>query len=170
MAMNEAVTPDNITALRVKIGVGKMEFAKLLGTDSSTIRRWELHGAKPQPEYRRALRRLMEEHGIIPREDAQPVKMVTASNLTTLEQYAASMVMALISLKTLGSFGLAGFNSGLLEEDETETAKTIAWELRRLMELYNRHLSEILDRTNMTKEQIMASVASLDSTNNTNNK
>ena len=166
MAMNEAITPDNITALRKKMGIGKLEFAKLLGADSSSIRRWELHGATPQPEYRRALRRLMEEHGITSSEKTQPLKMVTATNLKTLEQYAASMVMALISLKTLGSFGLAGFNSGLLEEDETETAKTIAWELRRLMELYNRHLSEILERSGMTKEQIMASVASLETTNN----
>lgn len=165
MTVNDAITQENIIALRAKLGLTKIAFGNLIGADDSSVARWETKGAVPSPNSRRALRRLMQENGMIESEPAPSVRMVSASSLKTLEQYAASMVMALISLKTLGSFGLAGFNSGLLEEDEIETAKTIAWELRRLMELYNRHLSEILERTDMTKEQIMASVTTLDPNN-----
>ena len=162
MAIGDEITAENIISLRAKLKMTHEEFGALLSVNKSTCRKWATQGTKPNPIQRRLLKKLMEENGIVSKSDSPAVRMVTPSNLKTLEQYAASMVMALISLKTLAGFGLAGVNTGFLSQDEEETAKTIAWELRRLMELYNRHLSEILERTEMTKEEIMASVSSLE--------
>ena len=83
------------------------------------------------------------------------IQFVNAEELQTLEQYGASLLSSLISLKTLESFHIAAFNKGLLDEDEAETGKTICWEIQRLVALYKTQIENVLDRTELNEEQIL---------------
>lgn len=80
---------------------------------------------------------------------------VHAKDMKTLEQYGASLISSLISLKTLESFHLQAFSKGLLDEDELETGKTICWELQRLILLYKTQIQNVLDRTALNSDQVM---------------
>ena len=71
------------------------------------------------------------------------IQFVNAEELQTLEQYGASLLSSLISLKTLESFHIAAFNKGLLDEDEAETGKTICWEIQRLVALYKTQIENV---------------------------
>lgn len=89
------------------------------------------------------------------------VKFVNAQDLTTLEEYGAALLSSMISLRTLESFHIAAFQKGLLQEDEAETSKTICWELRRLMSLYKTQTENILQRTELSEEDILQNLKAL---------
>ncbi len=89
------------------------------------------------------------------------VSFVNADELETLEQYGASLLSAMISLRTLESFHIAAFNKGLLDEDESETGKTICWEIHRLVALYKTQIEHVLDRTELKEEEILLSLKSM---------
>ena len=86
------------------------------------------------------------------------ITFVNAEDLEDLEQYAAALVSSTISLKTLEGFHIAAFNKGLLDEDEAETAKTILWEIQRLLKLYKTQIENVLDRTEIDEQQIIQSL------------
>lgn len=89
------------------------------------------------------------------------IKFVNANSLSCLEEYGASLLTGLYSLKTLEAFHLSAFNKGLLDEDEAETGKTICWEIHRLMALYKTQIENVLDRTNLKEEDILSSLKSM---------
>ncbi len=93
--------------------------------------------------------------------EMRDIQFVSAEELTTLEDYGASLLSSLISLKTLESFHIAAFNKGLLDDDEAETGKTICWELQRLIALYKTQIENILDRTDLKEEEILQSLKSM---------
>lgn len=71
-------------------------------------------------------------------------KLVSPDKLESAEQYANSLVTAVLSLQTLEAFEIQAYKKGLLDEDETETSKTIIWELKRLMGLYKTQLDLVV--------------------------
>lgn len=83
------------------------------------------------------------------------IQFVDSKDVKTLEQYAASLLSGMISLKTLESFHLVAFKKGLLDEDEQETGKTICWEIQRLLSLYQNQINHVLDRTNLDEKDII---------------
>lgn len=89
------------------------------------------------------------------------VQFVNAEKLETLEQYGASLLSSIISLKTLQGFHIAAFNKGILDEDEAETGKTICWEINRLLALYRTQVENILERTELSEEQVLESLRKL---------
>ncbi len=89
------------------------------------------------------------------------IKFVSAEELETLEDYGASLVSGMVTLKTLESFHIAAFNKGLLEEDEAETGKTLCWEIRRLLQLYRTQMENILDRTEINEEMVINNLRSM---------
>lgn len=89
------------------------------------------------------------------------IKFVNAEDLSSLEDYGAALLSSMISLRTLESFHIAAFNKGLLEEDEAETGKTICWEIRKLMSLYKTQVENILDRTELSEEDILQSLKAM---------
>jgi len=89
------------------------------------------------------------------------VKFVNAEDLSTLEEYGAALLSSMISLRTLESFHIAAFNKGLLDDDEAETGKTICWEIHRLMALYKTQIENILDRTELSEEEVLKSLKSM---------
>lgn len=91
----------------------------------------------------------------------EEIRFVSAGELKTIEDYAAALLSGMISLKTLASFHLHAESKGLLETDEVETAKTIIWEIRRLINIYKTQVDSVLERTEVTHEQIMKSLASM---------
>ena len=89
------------------------------------------------------------------------IQFVSAESLETLEQYGASLVSAMITLRTLESFHIAAFNKGILKEDEAESGKTICWEIRRLIQMYKTQMENILDRTEINEEQVITSLKAM---------
>ena len=89
------------------------------------------------------------------------IKFVNAEDLSSLEEYGAALLSSLISLKTLESFHIAAFNKGLLDEDESETGKTICWEIHRLIALYKTQIENVLDRTDLSEEQVLQSLKAM---------
>lgn len=83
------------------------------------------------------------------------IHFVTADEIETLEQYAASLVTAIISVRSLEAFQINAFKRGLFKQDEEECSKTICWELRRLMNLYLQQMQSVLDRTELTEKEIL---------------
>jgi len=83
------------------------------------------------------------------------IKFVNAKDLTCLEEYGAALLSSMISLKTLESFHIAAFNKGLLDEDESETGKTICWEIQRLISLYKTQIENVLERTGLQEQDVL---------------
>ncbi len=83
------------------------------------------------------------------------ISFVNASELETLEHYGASLLSAIISLRTLESFHLVAFSKGILDEDESETGKTICWEIQRLLALYKTQIENVMDRTELKEDEIL---------------
>lgn len=89
------------------------------------------------------------------------IKFVNAEDLNSLEDYGAALLSSLISLKTLEAFHIVAFNKGLLDEDEAETGKTICWEIQRLIALYKTQIENVLDRTNLSEEEVLKSLKAI---------
>ncbi len=56
------MTPEEIAALRLKIGVTQEKFAHLIGTTAVTVNRWENGVFKPSRLYVRELKDLRRDH------------------------------------------------------------------------------------------------------------
>lgn len=89
------------------------------------------------------------------------IELVSANKLKTLEEYGASLLSGIISLKTLEAFHIHAFKKGLLDEDEQETGKTICWELQRLITLYRTQIDHILDRTELNEQAVIDGLAKM---------
>ena len=89
------------------------------------------------------------------------IRFVNAEELESIEEYGASLVSGMITLKTLESFHIAAFNKGILKEDEAETGKTLCWEIRRLLLLYKTQMENVLERTEIDEETILTNLRSL---------
>lgn len=89
------------------------------------------------------------------------IKFVNAEELSTLEEYGTALLSSLISLKTLEAFHIAAFNKGILDEDEAETGKTIVWEIHRLIALYKTQIENVLDRTELNQDDVIAGLKAM---------
>ena len=83
------------------------------------------------------------------------IRFVSADELSTLEDYAASLVSGLVTINSLGKFHAIADSKGLLSEDESELCKTIIWELSRLIRLYQTQATNVLERTEITAEDML---------------
>lgn len=89
------------------------------------------------------------------------MKFVSADELETLEQYGAAILSSMISLRTLEQFHISAFQKGILDTDEEECAKTICWELHRLMALYQKQVEHICDRTELDEKTVLDNLKAL---------
>ena len=88
-------------------------------------------------------------------------QFVNAKDLKTLEQYGAALLSSMISIRTLEAFNIEAMKKGLLNEDELETAKTICWELQRLMALYKTQIGHITERTELDEKAVIATLTEM---------
>jgi len=70
---------------------------------------------------------------------------VDEKNLNTLEDLAVLLTSGILSLNTLHNQQVRSVEIGIMPEDLMERANTIAWDLRRLMNIYHEHLNSVLD-------------------------
>lgn len=89
------------------------------------------------------------------------LQFLDAEKIHSLEQYAASLLTSMISLRSLEQYHIVAMSRGLLDEDESETCKTICWELRRLMNLYLKQFEDISDRAPIDEEKVMKKLQSI---------
>jgi hypothetical protein len=66
-------------------------------------------------------------------------------SLKTLEDLAVFLSTAILSLTTLHNTQVRAIEIGIMKEDMNERANTIAWDLRRLIKLYEVQLVEVLE-------------------------
>lgn len=86
--------------------------------------------------------------------DAQ---FVSADDLETLADYAGALVAGMLTIRTLETFHNQAVKKGILDSDEIEMAKTIAWELTRLMGLYRQQTTAVLSRTDIEPSELIQS-------------
>jgi len=86
---------------------------------------------------------------------------VNPENMKTVEHQIAALVCGIHSLMTLRNFQIAAYKLGLFEEEEEELSKTICWEIDRLLLLYKRQLSDMLDRTPYTEKDVIDALQTL---------
>lgn len=86
---------------------------------------------------------------------------VKAEDMSSLEEYGASLISCMLSLKTLELYHLSALKKGLLDEDERETAKTICWEISRLMGLYKTQIEHVVERTDLSEEEVLQSLRNM---------
>lgn len=70
---------------------------------------------------------------------------VDAKSLKSLEDLAVLLASALLSLQTLHNAQVRAIEIGIMKEDMNERANTIAWDLRRLLQLYQTQLESVLE-------------------------
>lgn len=66
------------------------------------------------------------------------------NSLKTLEDLALLLTSAIMTLNTLHNMQVRAISIGIMKEDMNERGNTIAWDLRRLMKLYQTQLEEVL--------------------------
>jgi len=86
---------------------------------------------------------------------------VSSSQLETLEQFAASLLTGVISLKSLEGYHIAAYKKGLMSDDEQETSKTICWEIHRLLALYKQLIEMIQERAPINEKQVYADLKAM---------
>ena len=64
------------------------------------------------------------------------IKYTDAKNIKSLEDYLISLVLGLISLKTLEAYHVRAMELGILKEDQECMANTLIWDFKRLKKLY----------------------------------
>ena len=89
------------------------------------------------------------------------IQFLDSDKIHTLEQYAASLLTSMISLRSLEQYHIVAMARGIVEEDEAETCKTICWELRRLMNLYLKQYNQIHDRAPIDEKEVMDKLKSI---------
>ena len=83
------------------------------------------------------------------------VEFVDPKDLETLDHYASSLLSSVYTLKTVQAFHLVALGKGILDNDETEIADAIVHMINKLMAVYVSQMKSVLDRTNISQQQII---------------
>ena len=86
---------------------------------------------------------------------------VNTSTIESLEDYAASILTSMYSLKALENYHLVTLKKGLLDNDETELAKSICWEIQRLLNMYKTQMSQVLKRAPIDQKAVIKTLQKL---------
>ena len=81
-----------------------------------------------------------------------------ASAIKTLEHYGVATLMALVSAKTLESHQRQALKLGILDDAESEQCNNIIWRLLGLYQDLEAQMENVLERTQMTKESMLAEI------------
>ncbi len=83
------------------------------------------------------------------------ITFVNADDLQTLEQYGATLLSSMASLRTLAMFHVSAVNRGILNEGEAVTANSMFGEIRHLLGLYKTQLENIMERCDLNEQEII---------------
>ena len=70
---------------------------------------------------------------------------VDEKSLNSLEGYAVHLVMGMLSLRTLLNLQVKAIEIGILPEDMACRTNTIAWDLKRMLKLYQEQTESTLE-------------------------
>ena len=84
--------------------------------------------------------------------------LLKAGAMQTIEHYGIATLMALISAKTLESYQRQALKLGILDDAETEQCNNIIWRLLGLYQDLEVQMENVLERTQMTKESMLAEI------------
>lgn len=89
------------------------------------------------------------------------LQFVNAEQLKTLDQYAHSLFTSVISLKSIKKFHTEAFKKGILDDIEGSTGNALCGYIDKLLELHLSQLENVLQRTTITKEDLLKNLQSL---------
>lgn len=72
-------------------------------------------------------------------------RYVNPGKVVSLEDYAMTLVIGLISLQTLTKFHEQAIKQGILKEDQECRGNTILWDFHRLMRLYKDQFDSVAE-------------------------
>lgn len=81
-----------------------------------------------------------------------------SKSIKTIEDYIFSLIMVKSSLISFENYNQKAFKEGLLDEAEMELLQTINWDLERMKSLYGKLCESILERSEMTGEELIKTV------------
>lgn len=71
---------------------------------------------------------------------------LSAGDIVNLELFLQSLILSIVSIRSMKAYQEQAYKAGLLEGDLTELSKTICWELHRLMGLYKQQTADVMDQ------------------------
>lgn len=80
------------------------------------------------------------------------------TKISSLDDYIKLLLISLMYIKLMEETNIQGFKAGILQDDETETNKTILWEIKRLGNLICTMISQIAERGNIDPETIVSTI------------
>jgi hypothetical protein len=80
---------------------------------------------------------------------------VNPENIENLEQYLCGLITGLISLRTLDGYHATADKKGLLNEDCEECAKMIMYDIRRLIQLYQKQITNIEELVELDVDSVL---------------
>jgi hypothetical protein len=81
--------------------------------------------------------------------------ILTADSINNLDDFVVSLFACTVSLRSMEGYQATAFRKGLLDEDAQEISKTICWEIRRLMALYQQMLLMIQEICPVNEEEVL---------------
>lgn len=70
---------------------------------------------------------------------------VDEKSLKTLEDYSVFLTSGMLSLMTLQNIQVRAIEIGIMKEDQAERANTIIWDIRRLINLFQKQTDSVLE-------------------------
>ena len=89
------------------------------------------------------------------------INFMDPEKLETLEQYATMLVLSMRSMLALSKWQVNAIKTGILNESEENRVSLIAHDISRLIRVYDDQLTDVLERTNIKKEDLINQINSL---------
>ena len=89
------------------------------------------------------------------------VNFMDPEKLETLEQYATMVLLSMRSMLALNRWQTSSLTRGILNEEEEQRVSLIVHDIARLVRLYDDQLTDVLERTNIKKEELINQINSL---------
>jgi hypothetical protein len=86
------------------------------------------------------------------------INFINNQQINCLEDYISACLISMASLQTLGGYQLVASETGLLEEDEFKTSEVILANIKALLIVYRSQVENLLDRTQITEQEILSEV------------
>lgn len=89
------------------------------------------------------------------------LNFLNTEKVESLEQYATALVLSMRSLVTLQKWQLSAIKSGVLDDGEEQRLSLIAHDIVRVVRLCEEQLTDVLERTNIKKTDLINQINKL---------
>lgn len=80
---------------------------------------------------------------------------VAPENIKNLDQYLCGLVTGILSVKNLHAFHAYAMKKGLLTDEQSEYAASMAFELQKLLKLYQSQITLVEELTKLDRKKVL---------------